>query len=118
VADSTQEVVQVAAVLVVGGSPTLIKAVQHGVRGLEGTEVVSCAVREAPTRAAELRPFAIVMSEDVYAFDSKEFEALARDVRAELIAAASGAGSADELAFMIMRAFARRRQRRKPSENF
>ena len=115
VADSTQEVVQIAAVLVVGGSPALIKAVHEGAGELQGTEVVTCAVREAPTRAAELRPFAIVMSEDVYAFDSKEFDALARDVRAEIVTFASdarrGLDSADGLAVRIAKAFDRRRRR-------
>jgi hypothetical protein len=76
--------------LVVGGSRALIKAVHQGACGLKGTEVVTCAVREAPTRAAELRPFALVMSEDIYAFDSKEFDALARDVRAEIVTLTSG----------------------------
>jgi hypothetical protein len=113
VADSTREIVQIAAVLVVGGTRPLIKAVHEVVRGLQGAEVVSCGVREAPTRTAELRPFAIVMNEDVHAFDALEFDALARDVRAELIVAPCGTRglirSADELATTLGNAFERRR---------
>lgn len=104
-----------AAVLVVGGSSWLIKAVHGGARSLQGADVVACDVREAPTRAAEVRPFAIVMNEEVYAFDSAEFDALARDVRAELITAASdargGIRSADELGTRIRSAFERRQRR-------
>ena len=112
-ADSTRKIAQIAAVLVVGGSRTLIKTVHEVVRRLHGAEVVSCGVREAPTRTAELRPFAIVMNEDVHAFDAVEFDALARDVRAELIVAAGetrGAiRSADELATTLGSAYERRR---------
>ena len=32
-----------------------------------------------------MRPFAIVMSQDIHAFDPDEFAALARDVHAELV---------------------------------
>jgi hypothetical protein len=100
-------------VLVVGGSRPLITAVHEVVRRLDGAEVVSCRVREAPTRTAELRPFAIVMNEDVHAFDAVEFDALARDVRAELIVAGRETRgcirSARELATTIGSAFERRR---------
>jgi hypothetical protein len=84
VTDSTREMMRIEAVLVVG-SQALIRAVRDSVRKLGRADVVTCEVREAQTRAAELRPFAIVMYDDVYAFDSTEFDALARDVRAELI---------------------------------
>jgi hypothetical protein len=47
--------------------------------------VAFCELRDAPTRVAELWPFAIIMSEDLYAFDAAEFDALARDVSARLI---------------------------------
>lgn len=103
-----------AAVLVVAGSPSLLKAVHRGTRNLQATAVVTCSVREAPTRAAELRPLAIVMHEDVYAFDSTEFHALARDVRAELITVATAARGAvclaEKLEKAISSAFERRRR--------
>src|SRR4051812_42997421 len=77
VTDSTREMMRIEAVLVVG-SQALIRAVRDSVRKLGRADVVTCEVREAQTRAAELRPFAIVMHDDVYAFDSTEFDALAR----------------------------------------
>ena len=61
--------------------------------------------------AAELRPFAIVMHEDMYAFDSKEFDALARDVRAALIVVddeAGGAGIARGIDQPLEEAFSQR----------
>jgi len=41
---------------------------------------------EATTVVAECRPFAVLIPDDVFAFDPNEFEALARDVGAEVIA--------------------------------
>jgi hypothetical protein len=74
--------------------------------------VVSCELREAPTRVAELWPFAIVMSEDLYAFDSAEFDALARDVSARLITVAVQSSTSivndAELGPKLLEAFRRR----------
>ena len=42
-------------------------------------------VANAATSAARCRPLVLVISEDVYAFDASEFEALARDIRARLV---------------------------------
>lgn len=42
-------------------------------------------VAGANTAAARCRPLVLVISEDVYAFDAQEFEALARDIRARLL---------------------------------
>ncbi|MEJ7727622.1 MAG: hypothetical protein WKG00_00225 [Polyangiaceae bacterium] len=42
-------------------------------------------VANAATSAARCRPLVLVISEDVYAFDGNEFEALARDIRARLV---------------------------------
>jgi hypothetical protein len=115
VTDSTQKVVRIAVVLVVGGSRSLLDAVHGCTSSVNAAEVVSCDVRQAATRAAELRPAAIVMSEEVYAFDSAEFDALARDVRAQLITAESDAWGAirspDELRTRIRSALEHRQRR-------
>jgi hypothetical protein len=110
--ERTREVVQIAAVLVVGGSRALTESVRRAIRGLQGAVIVPCAVREASTRAAEVRPFAIVMNDDLYAFDSAEFDALARDVQAELITGAwDDLHVVDGLTKPITRAFELRRRR-------
>jgi hypothetical protein len=82
---NTLETAPATTVLVVGGPQVLIELTQSAARSVPPAEVLSCELRDAPTRVAELWPFAIVMSEDLYSFDSAEFDALARDVRARLI---------------------------------
>ena len=72
-------------VLVVGGPTQLIDCTRRAATVVPLANVTTCELRDAPTRVAELWPFAIVMSDDLYAFDSAEFDALARDVRARLI---------------------------------
>jgi EAL domain-containing protein (putative c-di-GMP-specific phosphodiesterase class I) len=115
VTDSTQKVIPISALLVIGGSQSLIDAVRRGTSSLHTAAVVACDVRVAATRAAELRPAAIVMSEEVYAFDSAEFDALARDVRAQLIVVASDARGVlrapDALRTSVRMALERRQRR-------
>ena len=70
---------------------------------------MTCELRDAPTRVAELWPFAIAMSDDLYAFDSAESDALARDVRARLITGGTAAPpDPAELGKKILEAFRRR----------
>ena len=72
-------------ILLVGPTPELVEAARRAAYNVPASEVTICEVKEAATRIAELRPFAIVMSEDVYSFDAAEFDALARDVRGRLL---------------------------------
>lgn len=99
-------------VLVVGGPPSLLDSTRRAARSVPPAEVVFCELRDAPTRVAEMWPFAIVMSEDLYAFDAAEFDALARDVKARLITVIIGASSSSpteaELGDKILEAFRRR----------
>jgi hypothetical protein len=82
---NTLETAPATTVLVVGGPPLLVDRTKLAARSVPMAGVISCELRDAPTRVAELWPFAIVMSEDLYAFDAAEFDALARDVNARLI---------------------------------
>ena len=72
-------------VLVVGGPSQLVDCATRAATVVPMAAVVGCELRDAPTKVAELWPFVIIMSDDLYAFDSAEFDALARDVRARLI---------------------------------
>jgi hypothetical protein len=72
-------------VVVVGGPADLIAAVRQAAGVAAAARVETAELANAATVAATHRPFAIVMSEDVYSFDSAEFDALARDVNATLI---------------------------------
>jgi len=99
-------------VLVVGGPHALLESTRRAARSVPTAEVVFCELRDAPTRVAEMWPFAIVMSEDLYSFDSAEFDALARDVKARLITVLIGPTSATptepELGDKLLEAFRRR----------
>src|SRR5204863_79360 len=57
----------------------------------------------AATAAAERRPLAIVMLDDLYAFDPEEFAALARDVRASMVRVEEDIPAA-KLALLLMAA--------------
>jgi hypothetical protein len=73
-------------VLVAGGPETLIKSAQAVARAESNSIVVeACGAVTIATVAATLRPFALVLNQDLFAFDPDEFTALARDVQAELV---------------------------------
>jgi hypothetical protein len=84
-------------VVVVGGPEALIDATKHAALTATAARVVACDMKSAATRIAEVRPFAIVVSESVYGFDATEFDALARDVGARVIAIDPEGLSAAEL---------------------
>ncbi len=73
-------------VIVIGGPETLVEAVRHVTMTTTNARVTQTDLPSAATNVARSRPFAIVISEEIYAFDAAEFDALARDVKAELIA--------------------------------
>lgn len=74
-----------AVVVVVGGPTLLIDAARQAAGVAAAARVELAELGTAATVVAGHRPFAIVMSEDMYAFDAVEFEALARDVGASLV---------------------------------
>ena len=73
-------------VLVVGGPAPLLEAVRSvGSGESPAIAVHACELVEAANSMTSLRPFAVVMSQDVYGFDPGELAALVRDVQAELV---------------------------------
>jgi hypothetical protein len=76
----------VISLIVVGGPEALVEAVKRASSLATSAKVVTTDLAGAATQVARERPFAIVVSDEVYAFDSGEFDALARDVNAVLIA--------------------------------
>lgn len=74
-----------AVVVVVGGPRELVDAARLAAGVAAAARVETAELATAATVVATHRPFAIVMSEDIYAFDSAEFDALARDVNATLL---------------------------------
>jgi hypothetical protein len=73
-------------VLVAGGPEELVEAARRVAAG-ESSQIVveACGAASVNTAASSMRPFALVVNQDVFAFDPEEFSALARDVHAELI---------------------------------
>lgn len=74
-----------AVVVVVGGPRELVDATRLAAGVAAAARIETAELASAATIVATHRPFAIVMSEDIYAFDSAEFDALARDVNATLL---------------------------------
>jgi hypothetical protein len=72
-------------VVVVGGPRELIDATRQAAGVAAAARVETAELGTAATIVATHRPFAIVISEDVYGFDAAEFDALARDVNATLL---------------------------------
>jgi hypothetical protein len=76
----------VVSVVVIGGPDPLVEAVRRVTALVTNAAVVTAEIATAATMVARARPFAIVVSDEIYCFDSSEFDALARDVQATLIA--------------------------------
>ena len=74
---------------VVGGTPDLTAVVQEAAVAAQ-VLVTGCAFADVTTVAAEIRPFVIVMSNEVFGFDPDSFRALARDVHSRLLTMREG----------------------------
>ena len=73
-------------VLVVGGPDELAEAARRVAQRESATITVErCVAANAASAVSGSRPFALVLSQDVYGADPDEFAALARDVHAELV---------------------------------
>jgi hypothetical protein len=73
-------------VVVIGGPDPLVEAVRRVTALVTNAAVVTTEIATAATTVARSRPFAIIVSDEIYGFDATEFDALARDVQATLIA--------------------------------
>ena len=101
-------------VVVVGGPRELIDATRQAAGIAAAARVETAELASAATVVATHRPFAIVMSEDVYAFDSAEFDALARDVNATLLKVPLDGSDAAKLERTLMPKLGRAHRRKRP----
>jgi hypothetical protein len=92
----TKEQLRVPVVLVVGGPPDLVAAVEHAAVGAQ-VLVTRCAVADVTTMAAEIRPLVMVIAEEIFGFDPESFRALARDVSSRLLTVRPGQMDVDKL---------------------
>jgi hypothetical protein len=83
----TLEQIALVSIVVVGGPDTLIEAARRCAGDVSrGARVVRTQLANAANAIARERPFAIVLSDELYEFDAEEFDALARDVKAMVLA--------------------------------
>lgn len=71
--------------MVVGALGKLVETCGRAAMNASAARALSTDVKGAATLVAELRPYAIVIPEEVYDFGGAEFDALARDVGAGLV---------------------------------
>jgi hypothetical protein len=72
-------------VVLVGGDTVVQEGCRRAAAVAAAARLEVAGVKEVHTLAATWRPFALVVSEEVYDFDPMEFEALAQDVGAALL---------------------------------
>jgi hypothetical protein len=102
-----------AVVVVVGGPAELVEATRQAAGVAAAARVEIAELGSAATVVATHRPFAIVISEDMYAFDAAEFDALARDVNAALLKVDASGANREKLERVLMPRLGRAyRQRR------
>jgi hypothetical protein len=100
--DSTLPSWRIPLVVLVAPGPDLLDALQKAVQCIDETpSVTTAALPDAATVVAEWRPFALIVAADILAFDPAEFQALARDVGAEVIAYDADAGADDVAAALL-----------------
>jgi hypothetical protein len=106
--DTTERTVNVPVVLVVG-SAELTERCREVVRSPRATpaHVKECDLTMAATMVARWRPLAIVLTEDLYAFDATEFDALAKDVKSMLVRVQRERVTAAQLEPMLLPALER-----------
>lgn len=72
-------------IVMVGGAGLLLETVKYAALTASGAQAIPTEVTSAASVVTEMRPYAIVVPEDVYEFGGAEFDALARDVDAGLV---------------------------------
>lgn len=102
-----------AVVVAVGGPSELVEATRQAAGVAAAARVETADLGSAATVVATHRPFAIVISEDVYAFDASEFDALARDVNAVLVRVDAAGADRSKLERVLMPRLGRAFRQRK-----
>lgn len=68
----------------------LFETARHSALNASGADVLPCDVSSVATVVAECRPYALIVPRVLYEFGGDEFNALARDVDAELVVVPEG----------------------------
>ncbi|MBK9002099.1 MAG: hypothetical protein IPM35_40760 [Myxococcales bacterium] len=99
-------------VLLVGIDSSLEPLCRQSAALAAGARLETCDMASVTTRAAELRPFALVVPSEILDFDPAEFVALARTVNAALIPLDSARASAPGARAELVKALRDAHQRR------
>jgi len=105
--DATRPHRRIPAVVVITASDGLVEACRQAVHAITFAVVEACGLDEVSTCVAKWRPFAMVLDQDLFAFDPKEFAALAQDVGAELICIQDTGSSREQLISRLVPALRR-----------
>lgn len=87
--------------VLIAPSKATLAVCQEAMRHFAGGSVEVTDVKGATTLVAARKPFAVVLDEDVYAFDPREFQALGRAVGAEVITIPASAARGRLLARLL-----------------
>jgi hypothetical protein len=96
----TLRIIPVPLVLVVSGTRTLVEQCREVIEPY-GVLLRQCDVIGLRTAAARWRPLAVLLTEDLYAFDPEGFEMLAGDVGSTLVVARGPADAATALRRLV-----------------
>ena len=94
---------RMAVLVAVSPSEELLAACRESTRYVGATNVEVTGVKSVATDVAKWRPFAIVIEEELFAFDPSEFIALARDVAAEVVTVPTSLGRDELVAILLPR---------------
>jgi len=72
-------------IVLVGGDHQLTNACKMAALATSGAALITCTQLSAATTAADARPFAVVVPKAIYDSQPGEYEALTRDLQAELV---------------------------------
>ncbi len=103
-------------VVVVGGPKELVDAARSAAVVAAAARVAIAELSNAATVIATARPFAIVISADIYSFVSAEFDALARDVNATLLKVETSGLNPSQLERVLMPKLAKAHRRHMPTK--
>jgi hypothetical protein len=91
--DSTVPRLPIPSVVIIAPAPEMLDIWLEVLQSLDEVPSIQMAeLKDAATAVARWRPLALLVEQDLLEFDSREFDELARDVGAEIIAVDARAG--------------------------
>jgi hypothetical protein len=111
--EATRSIISPRSILLVSAPTDIAKRCRAAAARAKVLFAYECDLATLTNMAAERKPLAIIFPEHIYDFDSAEFDALARDIQATIVALEPGL-SDDELVARLDDAFLRAELLRQP----